>query len=139
MDDYPIFEASVATQSVQRKRPRKRVLGVKQLRKRTVKYLSVCRDPKAYSAVVKSAPDSVIRSICDAALNVQRNRHVSLTNPQKHLFRRHASSINLLASKKLPLLRKRRVVAQRGGAFWIPALIGAALGGLGSTLFGSKQ
>ena len=133
MDAFPLYEP---THPVRRK---KTTAGQKQVRKRTVKYLSVCRDPKAYTAVAKSAPGTVIKSICDAALNVQRGKHVSLTNHQKKLFRTHSMHIEALASRKLPLKRKRQIVAQKGGAFFIPALIGAALSGLGSLLFGGNK
>jgi hypothetical protein len=107
--------------------------------KRTVKYLSVCRDPKAYNAVVKSAPDGVIKTICNAALNVQRGGSVTLSNAQRTLFGRHRRDIAKLVSKKISVKSKRKLIGQRGGAFWIPALIGAALGGLGSTLFGGNK
>ena len=133
MDAFPLYESA---HTVSRK---KTIAGQKQARKRTVKYLSICRDPKAYTAVAKAAPDSVIKSICDAALNVQRGKHVSLTNHQKKLFRSHSKHIDDLASKQVPLKRKRQIVTQKGGAFFIPALIGAALGGLGSLLFGGNK
>ena len=107
-------------------------------RKRTVKYLSVCRNPQAYKTVINSSPDSVVKSICNAALNVQRGDRVSLNSKQKALFRKHNTDIAKLASKAVPLKRKRKILTQRGGAFFIPALIGAALSGLGSLLFGNK-
>ena len=113
--------------------------GTQATRKRTVKYLSVVRDPKVYNAVVKSSPDSVVKSICDAALNVQRGDRVSLNDNQKKLFRQHRHSIAALASKTVPLARKRKILTQRGGAFFIPALIGAAISGLGSLLFGGQK
>jgi hypothetical protein len=62
-----------ASASVRRRR------GDSAVRKRTVKYLSVCRDPGAYSVVIKTSPDSVIKSICNAALNVQRGDRVTLS------------------------------------------------------------
>jgi hypothetical protein len=110
-----------------------------QLKKRTVKFLSVCRDPKVVSSVIRSAPDSVIKTICNAALNVQRGGRVSLGNAEKVLFRKQSGRIAKLVSKKVSIAQKRKLLSQRGGAFWIPALIGAALGGLGSTLFGGNK
>lgn len=108
-------------------------------RKRIVKYLAVCRDPKAYKAVVQSAPDAVIKSICDAALNVQRGDRVALNNQQKQLFRKHHRQIEQLVTKSVPIGKKRRALTQRGGAFFIPALIGAAISALGSSLFGGNK
>jgi hypothetical protein len=105
----------------------------------TVKYLSVCHDPAAYKAVLKSAPDTVVKTICNAALNVQKGGRVTLNDQQKKLFGKHRKSIEALVSKKVPLSKKRKVLSQRGGAFWIPAMIGAALGALGINLFGGNK
>ena len=106
-------------------------------RKRIVKYLAVCRDPKAYRAVLQAAPDSVIKTICDAALNVERGERVVLNRPEKKLFSRHRASIAQLASKSVPLVRKRKLLTQRGGFFPIlPVLLGAALRSLGPLLIG---
>lgn len=109
------------------------------VKKRTVKYLAICRDPKSFSSTIRSAPDAVIKTICNAALNVQRGGRVTLTGSEKALFRRYSGHIAKLVSKKVALKRKRKLLSQRGGAFFIPALIGAALGGLGSALFGGNK
>jgi hypothetical protein len=104
----------------------------------TVKYIGVCCEPSAYRSVVRAAPDSVVKTICNAALNVERGA-IKLSPSQKALFRQHRQQIAKLTSRRVGLPSKRRVLEQRGGAFWIPALIGAALGGLGSTLFGGNK
>ena len=109
------------------------------VRKRTVKYLSVCSSPQAYNAAIKAAPDSVIKTICNAALNVQRNGRVNLTPSHRALFKRHGAAIQKLVSKQIGLPTKRKVLTQRGGAFWIPALIGAAISTIGSSLFGGNK
>jgi hypothetical protein len=105
--------------------------------KRTVEYLSVCPDAKAYNAVIRTAPDGVVKSICNAALNVERG-DIHLSKAQKALFRKHRQQIAKLTSRKIQLPSKRRVLEQRGGAFFIPALIGAALSGLAGSLFGNR-
>lgn len=138
----PHYESYAQPSKRQRRSPKPKASsrrGNPAERKRTVKYLSVCRDPKVYNSVVKSSPDSVIKSICDAALNVQRGDRISLNKKEKALFRKHHVAIGSLASKKVPLARKRKLLTQEGGAFFIPALIGAALSGLGSLLFGKSS
>jgi hypothetical protein len=88
--------------------------------KRTIKYLATCTDPRAYSAVTRGAPDSAIRAISNAALNIEQG-DIHLSPKQKALFRSH-----------------RKVIQnQKGGFFFIPALIGAALGAVGSKIIGS--
>lgn len=106
--------------------------------KRTVKYLGVCNDPTAYRSVIRVAGDPVIKTICNAALNVERG-DVRLSQAQKKLFRQHRKQIGKLTSPKVGLPTKRRLLEQRGGAFFIPALIGAAISGLAGSLFGRKE
>jgi len=107
--------------------------------RRTLEYLRVCRNQQALNSVIKSSPDGVVKTICDAALNVQRGDGFTLSNAQKKLFRDHSSQIHKLVSHRASLKTKRKVLGQRGGAFWIPALIGAAATALGSSLFGKKD
>ena len=105
----------------------------------TVRYIGVCNSPSAYRNVVRAAPDSVLKTICNAALNVERGG-IKLTPARKTLFRQHRQQIAKLTSRRVGLAANRRILEQRGGAFWIPALIGAAISGLGSALFdGNKQ
>lgn len=105
--------------------------------KRTIKYLEACTDPRAYSAVVRTAPNSTIQGICNAAVNVEQG-DIHLTPKQKTLFRKHRKDIETLTSPRASIARKRKVVqSQKGGFFFIPALLGAALGAIGSKIVGS--
>jgi hypothetical protein len=80
----------------------------------------------------------VLKTICNAALNVERGG-IKLSPAQKTLFRQHRQQIANLTSHRVGLPSKRRILEQRGGAFWIPALVGAAISGLGSALFGGNK
>jgi hypothetical protein len=104
--------------------------------KRTVKYLSVCKSPRAYSAAVHAAPDGVIQAIANAAYNIERGP-IYLSPSQKALFRTHRQAIATLTSPRTSVKRKRKVAeSQKGGFPFLPILIGSALGALGSRLFG---
>jgi hypothetical protein len=108
--------------------------------KRTVKYLAVCMNPQTYQDVVEDAADEVIRTICNAAYNVQQGSGVHLTPSQKTLFRAHRDTILDLSSKNVGIKAKREMIASQTGGFpFIPILIGSALGALGSRLFGGTQ
>jgi hypothetical protein len=105
--------------------------------KHTIKYLACCTDPEAYSAVVHAAPIGVIRGICNAAINVEHGG-IHLSPKQKTLFSTHRDDIATLASPDVRLAHKREIIeSQTGGFFFIPALIGAALGAIGSHVIGS--
>jgi hypothetical protein len=113
-------------------------IGSSKVTKRTVKYLAECTDPRAYTAVTRAAPDGAIHRICDAAFNVEQGDDIHLTPKQKALFRTHRKDIALLTSPRTGIARKRKIIqSQKGGFFFIPALIGAALGAIGSKVIGS--
>jgi hypothetical protein len=104
----------------------------------TIHYLSVCKDPNLVKQIIKSSPDSVVKTICNAALNVERG-DVRLTESHKRQLRKHRKGISLLTSRKVPLKRKRKALTigsgQRGGflpllAAAIPGILGAVLGSI---------
>ena len=107
--------------------------------KRTVKYLAVCSCTNAIDAVLRAAPDQVIEAVCDAAYNVQQCRAVTLPESYKNMFRDHRPAIDTLASPTISLEDKRDFIeSQTGGFAFLPILISAALGALGSRLFGGS-
>ena len=109
--------------------------GRKSLVKRTVKYLSVCSNPRAYNSVVTGAPDEVIKAICNAALNIEQG-DIRLSPAQRHLFAVHRKKISKLTSRIGDLKSKRNLIqSQKGGFPFIPILIGTALSLLGGDLF----
>ena len=105
--------------------------------KRIVKFLSICSDPKTFRLVVREAPESVIKTVCNAAFNAERG-DVRLTNAEKALFRKNRQQIALLTSPRPTIAAKRKLLGratQSGGASFIPALLSAVLGSLGSRVF----
>ena len=105
--------------------------------KRIVKFLSICSDPKTFRLVVRDAPETVIKTVCNAAFNAERG-DVRLTNAEKALFRKHRQQISLLTSPRPTLATKRKLlgrVSQSGGWSYIPPLLSAVLGSLGSRVF----
>ncbi|MBI1884650.1 MAG: hypothetical protein HYS08_10685 [Chlamydiae bacterium] len=110
--------------------------GKKSTIKRTVKYLTVCSDPRAYQRVLKGSSDEVIKAICNAALNVEQG-DIHLSPVQRQLFAAHRRQIAKLTDRNSDLKGKRAVIqSQKGGFPFIPILIGTALGALGGKLFG---
>ena len=101
--------------------------------KSTVKFLAHASDPVTVQAVLKSAPDPVIRAIANAALNA-REGDVQLTPAQKRLFRAYARKFDVLCDRQLSIADKRRHLFSRpraasqgadqtGGALPIAALV----------------
>ncbi len=106
--------------------------------KRFVKFLAVCRDPKAVSSTIKAAPDKAIKLICNAALNAQRG-NIKFGGSQLAILKKNKRAIFQLVNPKKSIKYKRKILSQRGGFSWIPVILSTVLGTLGSALFGNKQ
>ena len=106
--------------------------------KRTVKYLAVCKNPKVLREVLRTAPDEVVKIICNIALNALRG-DVQLSASQRKLFKKHKATFITLCKQDKSISQKRKILVQKGGGFFIPALIGGLMSLLGGKLFGPKQ
>lgn len=102
--------------------------------KRTVKYLAVVKDRQLLKHILQKAPDDVVKTISDIALNALKGP-VNLTPAQRRLFSRHRKPIETLAQRGVGIKQKRKLLLQNGGFAWIPALIGGIAGILGGKLF----
>ena len=106
--------------------------------KRAFKLLSVCRDPRVRKSIIAHSPDALVKTICNAALNVERGE-VVLNKKQKAELGKYRSQIAKLTSRSIPIAKKRKILNQKGGAFpIIPILLSAALSTLGPLLFQSR-
>ncbi len=102
--------------------------------KRYIKLLSVITEPTQQKAILKKAPDGVIKSICDAALNAQRG-DIRLTRVAKKKFTGQRLLFDSLISRIVSIPKKRQKLIQRGGLAILPILMSTLLSSLGSLLF----
>ena len=104
----------------------------------TVKFLSVCQNPVTFIQVLKTAPDSVIKIICNAALNALKG-DVGLSEDTKEFLHKYRKSVVILTSKSISLARKRNLLKSKskviGGFLFVPTLLTATLKSLGDRLF----
>jgi hypothetical protein len=107
------------------------------LTKQTIKFLAVCKDPRTYRQVIRSASDSVITIICDAALNAFSG-DVQLTNEQVSLFHKYRDPILYLIEKgKSPTSKRAKLLSTKkheDSYRFIPQLLTTVLQSLGSAL-----
>ena len=102
--------------------------------KRYIKLLSILHEPIQQKAILKKAPDGVIKSICDAALNAQRGE-IHLSRSAKKKFAAQRVLFNSLISRKVSIPKKRSKLIQRGGLAILPILLSTVLSSLGNLLF----
>lgn len=101
---------------------------------KTLEYLRDCHDPDVVKLILKHASPGLVKTLCNIALNAVRGEDISFTPQQKKLFRKHKAAIVALANRDISLASKKRILVQRGGGFFIPALIGGVLSLLGSSI-----
>ena len=100
--------------------------------KRTIKFISISPDHKIVRAILKKLPASVIRAICNTALNA-READVVLSPHLKQRFSRHHHNFDRLTDVQYPIKTKRALCIQQGGLLpIIPAILGTVLSSLGS-------
>ena len=103
--------------------------------KRAFKLLAVCRDPRVRRVILSHSPDALIKTICNAVLNVERG-DIVLTKKQKSALAKYRTQIGKLTSRDLPIPKKRKILNQQGGVFpIIPILLSTALSTFGPLLF----
>jgi hypothetical protein len=105
---------------------------------RFLKFIEVQKNPKTIRNLIHHSPDPVIKGICNCALNACRGE-VHLSPNQKQLFARNRKLLAHLTDKKKSLKSKRVALNQKGGAIFLPILLGTVLSALGSAVFGGKE
>ena len=95
-------------------------------------------DFKSIKRIIEHAPDSVIKSICDIALNAQHGRGFSFGPGKKRKFSEQRRVFNTLINRSIPISRKRKTLRGKGFLAILPALIGTVLGALGPAIFKKK-
>ena len=99
--------------------------------KRTIKFLSVAPDLEVVRTVIKNAPNAVIGSISNGALNC-REGAVHIPPHLIFLFRCHIKHFDYLVDRKKSIPSKRHLILQKGGALLIIApLLATDLGSIG--------
>ena len=105
-----------------------------------LKFLAKCKESKLVSAILKRAPDTVIKRICDAALNAQLGS-VKLSPNDKHCFRHHRKVFTKLVDKSVSIQTKRRILCRvhKGtGGCLVTKLLSAVFKSLGTSFISRK-
>lgn len=105
--------------------------------KHHLKHIADLKDPIAITTSIRKAPDSTIKAICNAALNVQKG-DVHLSKTQITNLKKHRVRIYKLVNRAIPLPAKRKLLTQRGGGLLASALLAIAIPALGSLFFKNR-
>lgn len=90
-------------------------------------------NPTQRRALLRTADDSLVRDICECALNTLEG-NVVLSRAHKSRLARHRHTLRKLACKRGSWKSKKKILVQRGDGF-LGLLLAPILGGLASALF----
>lgn len=84
---------------------------------------------KQRKALLQQADAKLVRRICECALNVLIG-NVPLDKREKARLRRHAGTLRKLAEPRVSLSKKKKIILQRGGGGFLPALLAPLVGSI---------
>ena len=77
-------------------------------------FLRHCSKSSTRGEVIRTAPQSVIKTICNAAFNTQYNPIIRLTPAQRKILAKHRRKISFLTDRHKTLQRKRKLLQNHG-------------------------
>ena len=80
-----------------------------------LKLLTKCT-PAQRKAILKTADDGLVKTICECVLNVLKET-VPVSRPAKRKLLKHKKSLIALAEKSTPLNKKKKILVQHAGNF----------------------
>ena len=89
-----------------------RLMGKSKTIKHAFKIFADCRDPSVRASIVSRAPDKLIKTICNAALKVERG-DMSLSKKQISPLKTHRKNIPKLTSPRFTVRQKRKFLTQK--------------------------
>ena len=98
-----------------------------------LKLLQKC---KVKRQLLQKCPNSVIKAVCECALNVLKG-NVPISKRQKNKLAPYKRTLRRLGDKRFPLFKKRRLLVQKGDGF-LSLILPAAVSLLGSLFHGSR-
>ena len=82
--------------------------------------LNRTHNAKLRKAILEYADAELISALCECAHNILRGT-VRLTPQEKVRLRRYRTDLHSIVNKKMAVVRKRRILQQKGG--FLPALL----------------
>ncbi|KMQ81718.1 iron-uptake system-binding protein [Lasius niger] len=98
--------------------------------------LKLLQKSKSKKDLLKKCPNSVIKAVCECALNVLKGT-VPISSHQKRKLSPYKQTLRQLAKKKVPLFKKRKLLVQKGEGF-LSFILPAAISLLGSLFNGAR-
>lgn len=104
--------------------------------KKQLELISIC-PKKLRKDLLKKLPNSCIKTICECVLNALKG-NIPLSEHQQRKLASHKKVLRILAFKKIPIIKKRKLIVQRGGGF-LSFLIPAAITAISTLINGIRS
>lgn len=103
----------------------------------TLEHLKLLSKTKQKSAFLKKCPNSIIKGVCECALNLLKG-NIPVSKRQKNKLAPYKRTLRRLGNTKVPLFKKRRLLVQKGEGF-LSILIPAAVSVLSTLINGVRS
>ena len=97
--------------------------------KKSIKFLSVCQNPRIVSHIISTSPDNLVKAICNAAINAAQGE-VVFKKKAKRVLSANRDFIQNLIKKGDSVKKKRKILCQSSGsiaATVLPPLLSCVL------------
>lgn len=101
-----------------------------------LEHLRLLKKYKNKTAILRKCPNSLIKCVCECALNLLKG-NIPISQQQKKKLIPYKRTLRNLSDKKIPLFKKRRVLVQKGNGL-LSILIPAAVTALSSLIHGAR-
>jgi len=106
--------------------------------KHHLKHLADLKDPSAISSSIGYDPASVVKHICNGALNALKGQ-VNLSPAQRKALKSHRKTILHLINKRKSIKSKHKLLCQKGGSLLLSILLPILVKNFGSLIFGKNK
>ncbi|GFW96208.1 iron-uptake system-binding protein [Trichonephila clavipes] len=100
-----------------------------------INHLKQLARSKSKAALLRNCTNSLIKALCECTINILKG-NVPLTKHRKSRLPPYKKVLRKLASRKVPLYKKRKLLVQKGEGF-LSFLIPAAVSVISSLLHGT--
>ena len=83
-------------------------------------------NPQLRKNILKDSNPDLIKALCEVCMNTL-NGNMKISNSTKSQLKKYKKTLRCLASPKVKLTRKRKLLIQKGG--FLPVLLGSLLAG----------
>lgn len=103
------------------------------LENQSILYTLQTADPKLSRAIIKNSRPEIVELLCEIIYNILRG-NVKLTPKIQSKLKQYKRKLRCMVCRKRSISSKRKILNQKGGAVFLPLILGSVLSGLAGSI-----